>query len=106
SSSSSSFFDEPLRSALKALHTAPAEVCANILLCLAHQASFLLFHQMERLERDFLQSGGFTERLYRLRKESQRPGKAREPAKTTWAGPTWGSVARVGMSKKANGGVR
>lgn len=60
-------FDEPLSAALTALETVPAEVAANILLCLVHQASYLLKCQMELLESDFVAHGGFTERLYRVR---------------------------------------
>jgi four helix bundle suffix protein len=62
-------FDEPLQSALRVLESATAEVSANILLCLTHQASYLLMRQMERLERDFVEKGGFTERLYQYRKD-------------------------------------
>jgi len=72
------FFDEPLLSALRALETATAEVSANILLCLTHQASYLLARQMERLEKDFVEKGGFTERLYSYRKEHRGAGKVKE----------------------------
>ncbi len=68
----SDFFDEPLVSALHTLGHATPEVCANILLCLAHQASFLLHRQMQRLENDFLEKGGFTERLYRTRTKKRK----------------------------------
>jgi restriction system protein len=81
----SGFFDEPLLSALHVLETAPAEVSANILLCLAHQASFLLKRQMERLESDFLEAGGFTERLYQCRKEHRGAGKVKEAAEVDWS---------------------
>lgn len=74
----SDFFDEPLRAALQALRTAPAETCANILLCLSHQASFLLGRQLQRLEADFAAQGGFTERLYRYRKEHRDAGRVKE----------------------------
>lgn len=74
----SEFFDEPLLAALRALETATAEVCANILLCLAHQASYLLRRQMERLESDFVENGGFTERLYQYRKGHRGAGKVKE----------------------------
>lgn len=72
------FFDEPLLAALRALETATPEVCANILLCLAHQASYLLRRQMERLESDFVEKGGFTERLYQYRKDHRGAGKVKE----------------------------
>jgi four helix bundle suffix protein len=74
----SEFFDEPLLAALHALETAPAEVCANIMLCLTHQASYLLRCQMERLEKDFVEQGGFTERLYQYRKNHRGAGKVKE----------------------------
>ena len=74
----SEFFDEPLLSALCALKTTTAEVSANILLCLTHQATFLLARQMERLEKDFVEKGGFTERLHSYRKEHRGGGKVKE----------------------------
>ena len=79
------FFDEPLLSALFVLQAAPAEVSANILLCLTHQASFLIKRQMERLERDFVENGGFTERLYQYRKEHRGAGNVKETVETTWS---------------------
>jgi len=48
-----------------------AEVAANTLICLIHQASYLLRRQLERLEADFLTGGGFTERLYRKRQSKR-----------------------------------
>ena len=74
----SEFFDEPLLSALRALKTTTAEVSANILLCLTHQATFLLARQMERLEKDFVEKGGCTERLYSDRTEHRGAGKIKE----------------------------
>jgi restriction system protein len=44
---------------------------ANTLICLIHQTCFLLDRQLRQLEEKFLAEGGFTERLYRLRKERQ-----------------------------------
>ncbi len=46
-----------------------AETAANTLICLVHQTSFLLDRQLRQLEGRFLEEGGITERLYRLRKE-------------------------------------
>ncbi len=77
--------DEPLLAALEAMRTKPPETCANIMLCLAHQASFLLGRQLERLERDFLEKGGFTERMYHARTKS-RQGGVREPVAPWTAG--------------------
>ena len=51
---------------------ATPEVAANTLLCLANQGIYLLKKQIERLEQDFVEEGGFTERLYRVRSERRR----------------------------------
>jgi len=56
---------------LSEVHTAAPEVAANALLCLINQASYLLHRQLERLERDFLDNGGFTERLYTARTQAR-----------------------------------
>ncbi|MEN6578927.1 MAG: four helix bundle suffix domain-containing protein [Phycisphaerales bacterium] len=42
------------------------------MLCLIHQANYLLDRQLESLERQFLKEGGFTERLYRARTQNRR----------------------------------
>ena len=44
------------------------ETASNCLICLLHQANYLLDKQLERLEDDFVKNGGFTERLYNIRK--------------------------------------
>lgn len=44
---------------------------ANTMICLINQASYLLWKQMQRLEEDFLKEGGFTERLYEVRKTAR-----------------------------------
>jgi restriction system protein len=51
---------------------ATAEVAANTLLCLVNQASFLLGRQLQKLEQQFLNEGGFTEKLYRARSEARK----------------------------------
>ena len=43
-------------------------IFANTLICLINQASYLLRRQIETLERQFVEEGGFTERLYQVRK--------------------------------------
>lgn len=45
------------------------EILANVILCLIHQTNYLLDRQIRSLERDFLEKGGFTERMYRQRQE-------------------------------------
>ena len=47
--------------------TRPAEVVANIALCLIHQTNYLLDQQLRRLERDFVKEGGLRERMTRAR---------------------------------------
>jgi four helix bundle suffix protein len=47
--------------------TRPAEVVANIALCLIHQTNYLLDQQLRRLEKDFLKQGGLRERMTRAR---------------------------------------
>lgn len=46
-----------------------AETAANAIICLIHQANFLLDRQLRALEKQFLKEGGFTERLYRERRK-------------------------------------
>jgi len=40
------------------------ESACNCLICLIHQTNFLLDKQLKSLEMEFLEKGGFTERLY------------------------------------------
>lgn len=49
------------------IETRPPAIVANILICLIHQANYLLDRQLARLERDFLKEGGLRERMYRAR---------------------------------------
>jgi four helix bundle suffix protein len=49
------------------IETRPAHVVANILICLIHQANYLLDRQLRRLEQDFLKEGGLRERMTRAR---------------------------------------
>ncbi len=51
--------------------TVTAEVAANTLICLINQASFLLKRQLQTLEQQFLTEGGFTEKLYRTRRDAR-----------------------------------
>ncbi len=50
------------------LEDASPEIAANTIICLIHQTNYLLDQQKRRLEEQFLSEGGFTERMYRLRK--------------------------------------
>jgi four helix bundle suffix protein len=59
------------------VETRPAEVVANIALCLIHQANFLLDQQIRRLEADFLKEGGLRERMMRARLEAKKKDNQR-----------------------------
>jgi restriction system protein len=48
------------------------EVAANTIVCLVHQANYLLDRQLRQLEAQFLREGGFTERLYQARTALRR----------------------------------
>jgi len=43
------------------------EICANVIIGLIKVATYLLFHQIERLEQDFLKNGGLRERMTKAR---------------------------------------
>jgi len=51
------------------------EVAANTMICLIHQTNYLLDQQLRALEKEFLNQGGFTERLYRTRLQARNRGR-------------------------------
>ncbi len=51
------------------------EVAANTMVCLIHQTNYLLDQQLRALEKSFLEEGGFTERLYRVRSQTRKARK-------------------------------
>ncbi len=54
------------------IEEAEPETAANTLICLIHQANYLLDQQLRQLEERFLKEGGFTERLYQKRSQARR----------------------------------
>ncbi len=66
-------------------HADPA-VRANALICLIHQANFLLDRQIAALERDFVEGGGYSEQLatarlaHRRQADAAPPGGGEKPA--------------------------
>lgn len=50
------------------IEDSPEEVAANTIICIIHQTNYLLDQQKRKLEEIFLKEGGFTERMYKLRK--------------------------------------
>jgi len=62
------------------VETRPAEIVANIAICLIHQTNYLLDQQIRRLEKDFLKEGGLRERMTRARlqaRDQQRKGRGK-----------------------------
>lgn len=49
------------------IETRSSEVAANIIICLIHQANYLLDQQIRQLERVFVKEGGLSERMTRAR---------------------------------------
>jgi four helix bundle suffix protein len=66
-------------------HDDPA-VRANAIICLIHQANYLLDQQITALERQFIQEGGYSERLaaarlaFRSRKDPSDPTDPSDPS--------------------------
>jgi four helix bundle suffix protein len=54
------------------LETRPAEIVANILICVIHQTNYLLDQQLRALEKAFLEEGGMRERMTKARLEARR----------------------------------
>lgn len=79
--------DQSGKSDLSDLRTAPPEIAANTMLCLINQASYLLRRQLQRLEQDFLEKGGFTERLYAARTKARSDSSDPSDAPHTPATP-------------------
>lgn len=59
------------------VETRRPDVVANILICLIHQANYLLDQLIRKLEKDFLAGGGLRERMTRVRL-AQRANQKRE----------------------------
>jgi four helix bundle suffix protein len=54
------------------IDTRPADVVANILICLIHQTNYLLDQQLRALEKAFLAEGGLRERMTKARLEARK----------------------------------
>jgi four helix bundle suffix protein len=63
------------------IEEADAETAANTLICLIHQANYLLDRQIAALEKQFIHEGGYSERLAAARLEARR-SRARESDRT------------------------
>ncbi len=58
-------------------YMARSEPAANTLICLIHQANFLLDRQLQSLEKSFIEEGGYTEKLFRKRTSYRTYGSDR-----------------------------
>ncbi len=74
---------------------AEPELAANAMLCAVHQAVYLLNRQLRSQGQRFLESGGFTERLYRQRQQARRAEQA-GPACPACGKPMLRRTARQG----------
>lgn len=48
------------------------ETAANCLICLIHQANYLLDRQLLAIEKQFIEEGGYTEKLFQMRMERRK----------------------------------
>lgn len=49
-----------------------AEAAANAMICLIHQANYLLDQQLRQLDQQFREEGGFTEKLHQARTQARK----------------------------------
>jgi restriction system protein len=59
------------------IESSSEEVAANAIICVIHQTNYLLDQQLRTLEKDFINEGGFTERLHRVRSEARKWNKTK-----------------------------
>lgn len=58
----------------KGIENTDPEICVNVIVSLIKVTQYLLLRQIQSLEKDFLQNGGFRERMTRARLEERRKG--------------------------------
>lgn len=56
---------------MKLAETRPPETIANMTIVLIKQADYLLYRQQQRLSEDFVNNGGFSEKMSRMRRENR-----------------------------------
>ncbi|HOO99259.1 MAG TPA: four helix bundle suffix domain-containing protein [Bacteroidales bacterium] len=59
----------------KYVEAGPAEVAANVIICLIRQANYLLNRQLQALEKYFLEHGGLRERMTKARIDARNQKK-------------------------------
>jgi len=80
-------------------------VVANTLICLIHQANYLLDQQISALERDFVQEGGYSEQLAAAR-IAERQKQHQRPAGPSSAAPACPRCGKPMALRTACKGVR
>ena len=54
------------------IQSRPPETIANMAIILLNQTDYLLYRQLKALEKSFLEEGGFSEKLYRMRSNRRK----------------------------------
>lgn len=80
-------------------HPEPA-VVANALICLIHQANYLLDRQVASLERQFVHEGGYSERLAAARIEERKRQDRADPPQIAMACPSCGGPMALRTARK------
>jgi restriction system protein len=91
-------------------HREPA-VVANAMICLIHQANYLLDRQIQGLERQFVEEGGYSERLAAARLEKRRqaishPTDRSDKSKTLPAAPNCTVCGKAMVLRTARKGAK
>ena len=83
------------------LRSSDSAVVANAIICLTHQANFLLDRQIRSLEQDFVNKGGYSEQLAAARiAERQKAQQAQGPTVSSPACPLCGKVMALRTAKQ------
>lgn len=59
-----------------------ADICANAILCLIHQANYLLDQQLIKMEQTFMEEGGYKEQLFSARVQKRKNPSDQTDSKT------------------------
>ena len=87
-------------------HADPA-IVANTVICLIHQANYLLDHQISALEQDFIHEGGYSEQLAAARiaerqRQNHQAGQSGRPKPRLPACPVRGKLMACARGERAN----
>jgi len=99
------------------LEHSDSAVVANAMICLIHQANYLLDRQIHGLERQFIEEGGYSERLAAARLEKRRqatshptdlsdPTDRSDKTKTPPAAPTCAACGKAMVLRTARKGAK